>query len=287
MLTKNTSLPTTFTLNCRGRLMDLRTPVIMGIINLTEDSFYAASRLNDKKMILEKADQYLKEGASILDLGGQSTRPHAPTLSMEEEKNKVIPAIKDILKEFPEAIISVDTFYSQVAESSIQAGAHIINDISAGNWDLDMIRVVGQHKVPYVIMHMQGTPENMQQAPFYNHLIQDILDFFIAKINQCRKSGIQDIIIDPGFGFGKTISHNYSLLKHLSLFSMLKCPVLTGLSRKSMISSLLQTTPDLALNGTSALHMIALANGASILRVHDVAPAMEVIKLWLFFKDQP
>lgn len=268
------------TINCRGQLLDLSTPVVMGILNINEDSFFRGSRFTEVDNILKKAGQMLAEGATILDLGGMSSRPGAEVIDTGEELRRVLPAIENIHREFPDAIISVDTIRSEVAKAAVQAGAAMINDISAGRLDEALYPTIGELQVPYVLMHMQKRPENMQNAPAYENVTQEVLDFLIAETDKLRKHGVKDIIIDPGFGFGKTIEHNYELLRSLHVFQILDLPVLAGISRKSMVYKLLGTDPDHALNGTTALHMIALQQGAKILRVHDVKEAVEVIKIW-------
>ncbi len=269
-----------FTLNCKGRLLVIDKPMVMGIINITPDSFYEGSRQTDES-ILSMTTKMVNDGADIIDIGGQSTRPGSERISIKEELKRVLPAIEIILKGFPDTIISVDTYQSAVAEKSVNAGAVIINDISAGNMDSDMIFTVAKLGVPYICTHMKGTPENMQDNPSYENITKDVLDFFIKKTGECKQAGINDIIIDPGFGFGKTITHNFKLLKELSVFQMLDKPIMAGLSRKSTIYKTLGVSADDALNGTTALHMLALHNGANILRVHDVKEAKEVIKLFL------
>jgi dihydropteroate synthase len=269
-----------FTLNCKGRLLVIDKPMVMGIINITPDSFYDGSRQTDES-ILSMTTKMVNDGADIIDIGGQSTRPGSERISIKEELKRVLPAIEIILKGFPDTIISVDTYQSAVAEESVNAGAVIINDISAGNMDSDMIFTVAKLGVPYICTHMKGTPENMQDNPSYENITKDVLDFFIKKTGECKQAGINDIIIDPGFGFGKTITHNFKLLKELSVFQMLDKPIMAGLSRKSTIYKTLGVSADDALNGTTALHMLALHNGANILRVHDVKEAKEVIKLFL------
>jgi len=273
-----------FTLNCKGKLLTIEEPVIMGIINATPDSFYKGN-INDNMLLLAK--KMVDYGAAILDIGGQSTRPGSQRITVEEELNRVLPAIKTIHQKFPETIISIDTYNSKVAIAAVQAGASVVNDISAGKMDAGMLSTVADLKVPYVCMHMQGTPDDMQNDPQYSDVAKEVLDFFIAKIDQCKKAGIADIIIDPGFGFGKTITHNFSLLKKMGVLNMLDKPVLAGLSRKGTIYKTLQTTADNALNGTTALNTIALMNGASILRVHDVKEAKEAITLFTAYKKAP
>ncbi len=269
-----------FTLNCRGRLLAVDKPVLMGIINLTPDSFYKGSRVDSADIALMQAEQMLKDGASILDLGGQSTRPGSIILPEEEELQRVIPAVQAISNRFPEAFISVDTYYAKVAIEAVAAGACIVNDISAGSIDNRLIPAVASLHVPYVLMHMQGTPQTMQQNPAYKNVTTEVLDFFISKKQELLDAGIHDIIIDPGFGFGKTVEHNFCLLKNLSVFKMLHCPLLLGISRKSMINKTLGITPDKALNGTTVLNTIGMMNGASILRVHDVKEAAEAVLLF-------
>lgn len=251
----------------------------MGIINITDDSFYKASRRLQLHDILATATTMIADGATILDIGGQSTRPGSKQISAAAEIAKVVPAIEAILKELPNAIISIDTYWSAVARAAVEAGAVIVNDISAGSIDAALIDTVAALNVPYVLMHMQGTPATMQQQPHYKNVTQEVLDFLIKKTGELRNSGINDIIIDPGFGFGKTIEHNFELLKNFSLFKMVECPVLLGLSRKATVYKTLNITPENALNGTTVLNTVGLLNGASILRVHDVKEAVEAVKL--------
>jgi dihydropteroate synthase len=269
-----------FTLNCKGKLLVIDKPLVMGIINITSDSFYEGSRSQTVESILSQATKMIGEGADIIDIGGQSTRPGSERISVKEELQRVLSAIETILKIFPETIISVDTYQAIVAEECVRSGAAIINDISAGNMDSDMILTVAKLQVPYICMHMKGTPQDMQEHPSYENVTKEVLDFFIQKTDECRRAGINDVIIDPGFGFGKTISHNFTLLKELSAFKMLEKPIMAGLSRKSTIYKTLGITAGEALNGTSVLNTLALQNGANILRVHDVKEAKEVIKLY-------
>ncbi len=273
-----------FTLNCKGKLLAFETPIIMGIINATPDSFYKGNIDED---ILALAKKMIADGATILDVGGQSTRPGSNRITADEELQRVLPVIKAIHKNFPETIISIDTYSSKVAAAAVDAGASIVNDISAGNMDEQMIATVAQLKLPYVCMHMQGTPASMHKNPQYVDVAKEVLDFFIAKIEQCSNAGIIDIIIDPGFGFGKTIEHNFSLLKKLEVLQMLDKPILAGLSRKSSIYKTLGTTAENALNGTTVLNTVALMNGAFILRVHDVKEAEEAIQLFTAYKKAP
>jgi dihydropteroate synthase len=274
------------TINCRGTALDLTTPVVMGIINITDDSFYSGARTKQLDHIVEKAAQHLAEGAKILDIGAQSTRPGAIDVGPEVELERLLPAIETLLKYYPEVIISIDTYYARVAEQSIKAGAAIINDISAGDMDPDMLATAGRLQVPYIAMHMQGTPGTMQHKPQYNDVVQDVLDYFIQKKAACLAAGINDLILDPGFGFGKTLAHNYTLLKHTSVLQILDCPLLIGISRKSMIYKLLESNPAEALNGTTVLNTIALQQGAGILRVHDVKAAAEVIRIFEYIQNQ-
>lgn len=267
-----------FTLNCRGRLLTAEGPLIMGILNLTPDSFYEGSRF-DAANVLAQAEKMLREGADILDIGAQSTRPGAEMLTEEEELSRLNGVINALIREFPEAIISIDTFYSRVALECITVGAAIINDISGGEIDKEMIPVIAQLGAPYICMHMRGTPQTMVQLNDYNNVTRSVLDYFIVKIEECRLAGIKDVIIDPGFGFSKNISQNFELLKNLQMLKMLDKPILVGLSRKSTVYKTLDITPEEALNGTTVMNTIALMNGANILRVHDVRQAKECITL--------
>lgn len=268
-----------FTLNCKGKLLAFDAPVVMGIINATPDSFYKSYSASDIGAITAIAKQMIADGAAILDIGGQSTRPGSERISAGEELERVLPAISAILQEIPEAVLSIDTYSSEVAEAAVAAGAAIVNDISGGDMDDKMLAIVARLKVPYICMHMQGTPGTMQEAPHYDNLVEEVLDHFIAKTAQCRSLGITDVIIDPGFGFGKTIAHNFELLHGLAAFSILERPLLAGLSRKRTVYRTLGVTPEQALNGTTVLNTIALLNGAAILRVHDTKEAVEAVKL--------
>ncbi|MEM1215057.1 MAG: dihydropteroate synthase [Bacteroidota bacterium] len=252
----------------------------MGVINVTPDSFYADSRKQHLAAIVATAGQMLSEGADIIDIGGMSSRPGAAIIQPAEELERVLPPIEAIRKQFPHALISIDTVHSTVARQAVAAGASIVNDISAGRIDAAMYDTVAELGVPYILMHMRGKPETMQQDLQYDKVVQRILDFFLQEVAILRQKGLNDIIIDPGFGFGKSVAQNYELLKGLHLFGMLEVPILAGLSRKSMIYKLLDTTPENALNGTSVAHLIALQQGARLLRVHDVRPAWEVIQIW-------
>jgi len=270
-----------FTLNCKGHLLTITEPIVMGILNVTPDSFYENSRLNNADALLGKADQMITDGATILDIGGQSTRPNSQRVLEEEELKRAIPAIEMIHKNYPGQIISIDTFYSRVAKEAVAAGASIVNDVSAGTIDNDLLFTVSQLNVPYVLMHMLGNPQTMQQAPEYKNVTLEVFDFLSFKIKELHQLGIHDLIVDPGFGFGKTIEHNFQLLKELSFFNQLEKPLLVGLSRKATVYKTLQTTADKALNGTTVLHTIALMHGATILRVHDVKEAKEAIQLFV------
>lgn len=273
-----------YTLNCKGRLMTLNRPRIMGVINTNTDSFYPGSRAPLITTIVQRAEKMLGEGADIIDIGGQSTRPGSKRISAQEEIQRTVPAIEGILQRFPDALISIDTYSPEVAKAAVNAGASMVNDISSGDMDKTMIDTVAGLQTLYICMHMQGTPERMQENPQYEEVTTAVVDYLIQKVKQCRDAGIRDIIIDPGFGFGKTIGHNFSLLKNLSLLQIIQCPVLVGLSRKSTIYKVLKITPEEALNGTTVLNTIALMNGAHILRVHDVKEAKEAITLFMAYQ---
>jgi dihydropteroate synthase len=276
-----------FTLNCRGKIVVLEKPLVMGILNATPDSFYEGHLYKQETELYTLIKKMVDDGADIIDVGGQSTRPGSERISSGEEIKRVMPVIQLIQEYFPSILISIDTYSSLVAKEAAAAGASIVNDISAGEMDAQMIPTVADLKVPYICMHMQGTPETMQQQPHYDDVVKEVLDYFIAKTDQCKKAGITDLIIDPGFGFGKTIEHNFSLLKNLSAFNLLGIPVLAGLSRKSTIYKTLHTTAAEALNGTTVLNTLALQNGASILRVHDVKEAKEAVILFEAYKKAP
>lgn len=268
-----------FSLNCRGRLLRLDQPCVMGILNVTPDSFYDGGKFTEESAIRKKVAQFHHEGAMIIDIGGASSRPGSAFPSIEEEMARVIPAIYMVRREFPDLFISVDTWRKEVAEESLKEGAHMINDISAGLLDTRLPGLVAEKRCPYLIMHMQGTPETMQDNPVYDDVTATVYTFFCGRLNLMRKLGIQDIVIDPGFGFGKTIEHNFSLLRNLHVFKNLGVPLLAGLSRKSMINKTLHIKAAEALNGTSVLNTIALQKGTTILRVHDARQAMECIAL--------
>ena len=272
-------------LNIKGDVFDLSSPKIMGVLNVTPDSFYDGGVFSNEKKILVQVEKMILDGADIIDVGGYSSKPGAKTISLEEEEKRVIPIIKLINKTFNKVVISVDTFRSEIAEKSLDEGASIINDISGGDIDKNMYQIAYKYKAPYIIMHMKGIPSNMQNNPKYENINHEIIKDFSSKIDLAEKKGVSDIIIDPGFGFGKTIQHNYQILNNLKLYSVLKKPILVGMSRKSMIYKLLKTDPSKALNGTTSLNTIALINGANILRVHDVKEAKEIIKLYSFLKE--
>ena len=268
-----------FTLNCKGRLLVIDKPIVMGIINITPDSFYKSSRIQQTDALLEKVSSLISQGASILDMGGQSTRPGSEFLLADEEMLRIIPAIELVHKHFPEAIISVDTFWSSVAAEAVGAGASIVNDISAGSIDPYMYETVAKLGVPYVLMHMKGNPQNMQQNPVYENLVKEVLDFFITQTAKLKAAGVNDIIIDPGFGFGKTVEQNFLLFKNMDSFKMLDCPLLVGISRKSMVTRTLEISAMNALNGTTVLNTLGLLHGADILRVHDIKETIEAIRI--------
>lgn len=265
-------------INCRGRLVSLETPRIMGILNLTPDSFYKNSRTTQLQ-VLHDAEKMLEQGTDFLDLGGYSSRPGADFVSQEEELKRVIPAVETLVKHFPESLISVDTFRSEVARQSIEAGACIINDISAGELDSQMWEIIARYQVPYVAMHMRGTPQTMQNLTHYEHIINEIIFYFSQKKRKAQEMGINDLILDPGFGFAKTMEQNYEVFSHLEDFKILNLPLLVGISRKSMLYKFLNISPEEALNATTTLHTIALIKGAKILRLHDVKPAVECLQL--------
>jgi len=268
------------TLNAGGKLIDLSSPKIMGIINLTPDSFYADSRKQDMDAILAQAGKMLAEGATFLDLGAYSSRPGAEDISIQEEMDRLLPAVEVIAAAYPDAILSIDTFRSLIAVAAIKAGAHIINDISGGELDKEMYATVARLQVPYILMHMKGNPQNMNRQAIYEDVFGEVYDYFVDKYYQLKQLGVKDVIIDPGFGFAKRSEHSYELIRRLQEFNALQLPVLVGVSRKRMIYNALGITADEALNGTTALNAIALTKGANILRVHDVKEAVEAVKLW-------
>ncbi|WP_111308427.1 dihydropteroate synthase [Confluentibacter sediminis] len=267
------------TINCKGQLIDVSSPKIMGILNITPDSFYDGGKYKNEKDVLLQVEKMLNEGATFIDVGAYSSKPNAEHISEDEELKRILPIVHVILKTFPETLLSIDTFRSHVAKQCVEAGASIINDISAGKLDENMLQAVGDLHVPYIMMHMQGTPQTMLKQTDYNNVVKDVLFYFSERLAAAKKLGIIDVIVDPGFGFSKTREQSFELLNHLELLKMLEKPILVGVSRKSMIYKTLETTPNEALNGTSILNTIALQKGASILRVHDVKEAMECIKL--------
>ncbi len=267
------------TINCKGKLIDLSSPKVMGILNITPDSFYDGGKYSNDTTILKHVELMLNEGATFIDLGAYSSRPGANHVSEKEELNRVLPILDLVLKSFPETLISIDTFRSNIAKQTIEAGAALINDISAGKLDENMMPTVAELHVPYIMMHMKSTPQTMQQNTQYENLVKEVLFYFSERIALAKSLGIVDLIVDPGFGFAKTLEQNYELLNNLELFKMIETPVLVGVSRKSMIYKKLETTANEALNGTTVLNTVALQKGASILRVHDVKEAMETIKL--------
>ena len=267
-------------INANGRLMDLSEPQVMGILNVTPDSFYAGSRAETEQDIIRRLHQIVDEGASIVDIGGYSSRPDAEHISAEEEMNRLRNGLEIIRKHRPEVVVSVDTFRADVARMCVEEyGAAIINDISAGQMDGQMFTTIARLGVPYIIMHMKGTPQDMQVNPQYGHFLKEVFYYFSEKVQRLRDLGVKDIIIDPGFGFGKTLEHNYELMNHLEEFSLFELPLLVGVSRKSMIHKLLDITPQEALNGTTVLNSVALLKGADILRVHDVKEAVESVRI--------
>jgi dihydropteroate synthase len=282
---KDTLFSIKLTINCGGRIIDFSVPRVMGILNITPDSFYDGGKYVSEKEILERASSMLSEGADIIDVGAYSSRPGAHDLTPGEEKDRLRRALIPIRQSFPHAVISVDTFRAAIAEFAVENfGAGIINDISAGQLDENMLSAAGAMKIPFILMHMRGTPQNMQKDPKYQDITRELLEYFAQRVAAARKSGIDDLIIDPGFGFGKTMQHNYTLLRELQLFSVLGLPVMVGLSRKSMIYKALRLTPGEALNGTTVLHTLALNNGAKLLRVHDVKEAVESVRLFTLYR---
>lgn len=267
-------------INCNGQIINLTTPKIMGVLNLTPDSFYDGGKHKDTASILKTVASMLEQGATFIDVGGYSSRPGANFVSESEELNRVHGVVKLLINEFPTCLISIDTFRSKVAEAAVNQGAAMVNDISAGLLDENMIATIDKLKVPYIMMHMRGTPQTMTQLTNYNNLSKDIISYFGERLQQTKSKGIVDIIIDPGFGFAKTIEQNFELLSRLESLQIVDKPILVGVSRKSMIYKTLQTSPEHALNGTTALNMIALEKGANILRVHDVKEAMECVTLF-------
>ncbi len=267
------------TINCLGKLIDLSSPKVMGILNITPNSFFDGGKYTDEKSILIQVEKMLTEGADFIDIGAYSSKPNSEFVSEQEEQNRLIPVINLILNNFPKTLIAVDTFRANVAKAGIENGACIINDISAGSLDENMLQTVAKLEVPYILMHMKGNPQTMQSLTQYENITKEMLFYFSKKVALARSFGINDLIIDPGFGFAKTLEHNFEVLNNLELFQMLELPLLVGVSRKSMIYKTLETSAEFALNGTSVLNTIALQKGATILRVHDVKEAIECVKL--------
>ncbi len=280
MLVNQATQKSFMTLNCKGHLIELFPPKVMGILNISPDSFYDGGKYKDNKSVVLQTEKMLNEGATFIDVGAYSSRPGANPVSEDEELNRMLPIVEMLVREFPEIILSIDTFRSTVAEKSLQAGAALINDISAGQLDEEMLPTIAEYKIPYIMMHLRGTPRTMQHQTEYSDLVIDILRYFSERVARARSLGIIDIIVDPGFGFAKKLEQNYELLSKLDLFKNLNLPILVGLSRKSMIYKALDTDSENALNGTTALNMVALMKGANILRVHDVKEAMECVRLF-------
>ncbi len=269
-----------FTLNCNGTLLTLTDPIVMGILNITPDSFSDGGQFNTLEKAIRRTEEMISEGASIIDVGGYSSRPNAAHISLSKERTRLYPVIQKIRAEFPEVLISVDTFRAEIAEEMIAMGVHLINDISGGLMDEKMMETVGRYPVPYIIMHMQGTPQTMQTKPEYQDITKEVWVYFTERVQTAKTAGIKDLVIDPGFGFGKKMSHNYTLLNHLSLFTAIQLPLMVGLSRKSMIYKLLNISPQETLPFTTALHLKAMEKGAKILRVHEVETAVKAVSLY-------
>ncbi len=284
-MAKDTFFCPKMTLQCRGKIINLSSPRVMGILNITPDSFYDGGRYLVLKDILQRAGDMLNEGADIIDVGAASSRPGAAIAEAREEQKRLLPVVEALTREFPEAILSIDTYNADTAKKAINAGAHIINDISAGSFDKDMFATIASLKVPYIIMHMKGTPATMQDNPVYNDLIHDVISFFSDKLHQLQQLSVHDVVIDPGFGFGKTLEHNYQLLGQLDFFRLFERPILVGLSRKSMINKVLRIKPEEALFGTTVMNTLALTKGACMLRVHDVKVAKQVVDLFMACRD--
>lgn len=289
MFEKNEAKDTNFckkrSLNLHGKLITIDEPWVMGILNVTPDSFYKNSRFEAASGAVEHCRKMLDEGARIIDIGASSTRPGAKMLSAREETDRLLPVLKEIRQEFPKAILSVDTYLSEVARAAADAGADMINDISGGTLDKDMPKTMGELHLPYILMHIQGNPQTMQQDPHYNNVFKEVCYFFSVQMEKFLEAGVADIILDPGFGFGKSLEHNYLLLEHFSFFKLFNRPLLAGMSRKAMVNKVLGTKPEDALNGTTILNTIALQKGADILRVHDVRQAVEAVKILTFTQN--
>ncbi len=272
-------------LNCKGKLLSLEKPLVMGIINANDNSFYKGSRITDPDLILDKVAKMISEGADIIDIGAMTSKPGAQLSDPNDELTTLLPVLKIIIASFPDIIISIDTIHSKVAEAVLNEGASIINDITGGTYDSNIYDIVAGAKAPYILMHIQGLPANMQVDPRYDDVVMDVSKYFVSKIRMARDAGIVDIVLDPGFGFGKTLDHNFELMRQFEVFKIFDLPLLAGISRKSLIWKSLETDPENALNGTTALNMILLQKGANILRVHDVKEAIECVKLYTRLKE--
>lgn len=280
MVLKNKFFKKNNILNCRGKLIKLDHPQVMGIINLSPESFYEGSKFTEENAILKQVEHVLKAGATFIDIGAMSSKPGSHFIPVEQEIERLVPVVKLVCKTFPEALVSVDTCRAKTAHACLDEGARVINDISAGTIDEEIMALAAKYGSPMILMHMAGTPETMQKNPVYDDIVQDVITFFVERIEKARAAGVLDLIIDPGFGFGKTIAHNYQLLANLDDLKIFKLPVLVGLSRKSMIWKTIAKDANRALNGTTAAHMAALMGGADIIRVHDVEEAMETIRIY-------
>jgi dihydropteroate synthase len=274
------------TINCKGNLIDLSTPKVMGILNITPNSFYDGGKFQEDTIILNQVEKLLNEGATFIDIGAYSSKPNAEFVSEEEELQRILPVLQQIIKQFPEAIISIDTFRAEVAKQCVLNGAALINDISAGHLDEKMLPTIAELQVPYIMMHMKGNPQTMQSLTHYDDIVKEMIYYFSERIFEARKLGINDLIVDPGFGFAKTLEQNYEVMQKLNIFKQLELPLLVGISRKSMIYKLLETSAQEALNGTTFLNAIALEKGANILRVHDVKEAVECVKLFGMLRNK-
>lgn len=283
---ENNSFQANYTIQVQGKLMDFSTTKVMGIVNLTPDSFYSGSRFQQEEVVLKQVEKMLEEGVDFIDLGAFSSRPGAEMITEEEERKRLLPALQSIAKEFPTCCISVDTYRSEIAKAAVNEGASVINDISAGSFDPKMFNTIAELKVPYIIMHMQGEPKTMQNKPNYKNVVNEVYYFFSEKLKQLTELKVNDVILDVGFGFGKSLTHNYSLLKNLNFFQQLERPMLIGLSRKGMIQKVIDTDAAGALNGTTAAHVLALMGGATILRVHDVKEAKQAVDIVNFYQKQ-
>lgn len=278
-MSKDTLFYQKHTINCGGKIINLSSALVMGVINITNDSFFSGSRFLKTTDILKHAEKMIADGADIIDIGAASSRPGASLIDHESEKKKLLPELKALVKEFPDVVISIDTYNSKTAEAAVDNGAHIINDISAGQYDEKMFETIARLNIPYIMMHIKGKPENMQKNPEYTNIIKEISLYFANRIEILKKLGVNDIIIDPGFGFGKSLDHNYEILNNLEYFKIFEFPLIVGVSRKSMINKVLNINPEEALNGTTVLNAVALMKGAKILRVHDVKEAKQAVEL--------